>query len=247
MTTTPDRAGPGTASAQDGRGLLPPDAPAVRPRRHPGREVVAALFAENRYTVAEAARLAGVSVVTAWRVASELGYRPPADAIRAGRAQGGSNAAGQRGHNDLHARVMAAIQADPGRSNADIARDLGIHRHTVRKIARRAGLPPRHQDDVRRVPAAKAPARVREASGTPSSVYAVMALSGRGRTDAWRQNQAAAVAHANRTARLPPVRDDEAAELVAQFLAKRPATQCPTYGCGGGNAGEGFGAWRKVL
>ena len=36
-----------------------------------------------------------------------------------------------------------------------------------------------------------------------------------------------AAAHRRRCRDLPPLRDGEAEQLVAEFLASRPATQCP--------------------
>lgn len=82
-------------------------------------------------------------------------------------------------------------------------------------------------------------------SSSAAAVASIMATKpGFGHKDTARAAAfSAAMAHANRVAALPPVDQTEAERLVAEFLARRSVTVCPSPASFEGNLGVQWGPW----
>ena len=122
---------------------------------------------------------------------------------------------------------VRALKAE-GKSWAEIPTALGLTRKQARHAAEYVPPPPKPQKPKREVKAL-------------AQIHAILLGFGSNTPEA-KETGFRAIAHARRTAALPPVTETEAERLVREYLARRPATVCPSPCAWEGNLGV---TWRR--
>ena len=217
---------PETAAAvSDGRrGLFPGEAS----NRDEIRECVLGLY--QSHSQHEVARITGLSRAQVRRIIAQAGAKPP-EARTVATANAARSANAMLRVDALRAEVARGFLV------TEAARRIGMPLNTAKRIAR--------QHQIKANPRLVAARRDENLRGTQAKAAAKGVLARQQRAAATRQPERAppnpyrtAAQNANierfgkqtwsgKRALLPPVTDDEAARLVAEFLARSSVTVCP--------------------
>lgn len=213
-----------------------------------------AMMRDEKPTIMEIVRRLQSSELTVRRWAKAAGYTPPAEAVAAARSVGLAKGNAAKLATSKKAKLLEALRADPTLPVSTAAKQIGLDPTHARRCAESAGLTEGRPYAVRMIvlppprPKKVAPPPLLQQDGRPkhegmAQLANLRLVTNYARSAESKEEGYRITAKAQRMAQLPPVTQDEADRLVADFIARKGVTVCPAPPSPEmpGNLGVGFG------